>query len=133
MSTTTKDGYRRTETGYLEPTQDLIRKNRQKPSKEDYFFRNISGENEKSIAEYCLKDGKALLMKGPPGCGKTAFAMWFAKEKGLGFYRVPCNEDTTTRDFFGSLAPDSTGEFIVSPGPVLKGIMDGQAVIIIAY
>jgi len=141
MPTETKDapaGYRRTE-NLLEPTQEKIRGNRPKqlPHFDKYFLRDIGGgktgdvKTEEDIANYCLKDGMALIMKGPPGCGKTAFARWFAQKHGFGFYRVGCSEDTTTRDFFGSLAPSSEGEFRIIPGPVLQGVIDGNAVILI--
>lgn len=122
--------FKKTPRGITIPTQEYIRESRPPPFTGKYFEHNLDGESEKVIARFCLDNEKALRMRGPPGGGKTTFAMRFAAENGYGFYRVGCNMDTSTRSFFGKLN-QSGGEFVANWGPVMEGIADGKAVILI--
>ncbi len=126
----TIDGYKRAPSGVVVPEKETILANRIAPNPGKYHPHSINGESELKLAEFCWGNQKAMLMRGPPGCGKTTFAMWFAKEKGAGFYRVVCNEDTTTASFFGKLVP-AGDEFRVDWGPVCEAAAAGKAVVLI--
>ena len=53
-----------------------------------------------------LKSGKAILLEGPPGVGKTSLVMHMAKLLGKRVYRVNLNEQTDLLDLLGYDVPD---------------------------
>lgn len=124
------EGYERLRNGILVPTKQTILADRAPIEVGTYHPHNVNGESEVKLADFCWNKRKAMFMRGPPGSGKTTFAMWYAKQKGAGFYRVVCNEDTKASSFFGKLVP-AGDEFRVDWGDVCLAAVSGKAVVLI--
>src|ERR1700757_5045029 len=57
--------------------------------------------NEEAIFKASYRQGLALVLKGPTGCGKTRFVEAMAHDLGRPLITVACHDDLTTADLVG--------------------------------
>ena len=57
--------------------------------------------NEEAIFKAAYRQGLALVLKGPTGCGKTRFVEAMAYDLGRPLITVACHDDLTTADLVG--------------------------------
>ena len=70
--------------------------------------------------------GKAILLEGPPGVGKTSLIETLAKKVGIKLYRINLSEQTDLIDLLGSDVPtDSSSLFKWADGVLLKAMKEG--------
>lgn len=70
--------------------------------------------------------GKAILLEGPPGVGKTSLIEILAKKIGVKLYRINLSEQTDLIDLLGSDIPtDSSSLFTWADGVLLKAMKEG--------
>ena len=79
-----------------------------------------------------LKSGKALLLEGPPGVGKTSLVTQLAKLVNKKVYRVNLNEQTDLIDLLGQDVPDPKrpGSFKWAPGVLARSLENGDWLIL---
>lgn len=86
------------------------------------YYRAIGGEEAVFKAAY--RQGLALLLKGPTGCGKTRFVEAMAHDLGRPLITVACHDDLTTADLVGRylLQGDET---VWVDGPLTRAVREG--------
>lgn len=86
------------------------------------YYKAIGGEEAVFKAAY--RQGLALLLKGPTGCGKTRFVEAMAHDLGRPLITVACHDDLTTADLVGRylLQGDET---VWVDGPLTRAVREG--------
>ena len=67
---------------------------------------------------------------GDSGYGKTSIAEAYAKEKGMGFYRLNVSQVSDPVEFFGIVRVED-GDTVFKPSNFMKHVMDGNCVIVL--
>ena len=80
--------------------------------------------NEEAIFKAAYRQGLALVLKGPTGCGKTRFVEAMAYDLGRPLITVACHDDLTTADLVGRylLRGDET---VWVDGPLTRAVRVG--------
>jgi nitric oxide reductase NorQ protein len=80
--------------------------------------------SEEAIFKAAYRQGLALLLKGPTGCGKTRFVEAMAYDLGRPLITVACHDDLTTADLVGRylLKGDET---VWVDGPLTRAVREG--------
>jgi nitric oxide reductase NorQ protein len=80
--------------------------------------------NEEAIFKAAFRQGLALVLKGPTGCGKTRFVEAMAHDLGRPLITVACHDDLTTADLVGRylLRGDET---VWVDGPLTRAVREG--------
>ncbi|ORB74271.1 CbbQ/NirQ/NorQ/GpvN family protein [Mycobacterium scrofulaceum] len=86
------------------------------------YYKAIGGEGAVFKAAY--RQGLALVLKGPTGCGKTRFVEAMAHDLGRPLITVACHDDLTTADLVGRylLQGDET---VWVDGPLTRAVREG--------
>ncbi|BBX62983.1 CbbQ/NirQ/NorQ/GpvN family protein [Mycobacterium saskatchewanense] len=86
------------------------------------YYTAIAGEEAVFKAAY--RQGLALVLKGPTGCGKTRFVEAMAYDLGRPLITVACHDDLTTADLVGRylLRGDET---VWVDGPLTRAVREG--------
>jgi nitric oxide reductase NorQ protein len=79
---------------------------------------------EEAIFQAAYRQGLALVLKGPTGCGKTRFVEAMAHDLGRPLITVSCHDDLTTADLVGRylLRGDET---VWMDGPLTRAVREG--------
>ena len=80
--------------------------------------------SEEAIFKAAYRQGLALVLKGPTGCGKTRFVEAMAYDLGRPLITVACHDDLTTADLVGRylLQGDET---VWMDGPLTRAVREG--------
>ena len=80
--------------------------------------------NEEAIFKAAYRQGLALVLKGPTGCGKTRFVEAMAHDLERPLITVACHDDLTTADLVGRylLRGDET---VWVDGPLTRAVREG--------
>jgi nitric oxide reductase NorQ protein len=80
--------------------------------------------NEEAVFKAAYRQGLALVLKGPTGCGKTRFVEAMAYDLGRPLITVACHDDLTTADLVGRylLKGDET---VWVDGPLTRAVREG--------
>jgi nitric oxide reductase NorQ protein len=80
--------------------------------------------SEEAIFKAAYRQGLALVLKGPTGCGKTRFVEAMAYDLGRQLITVACHDDLTTADLVGRylLQGDET---VWVDGPLTRAVREG--------
>jgi nitric oxide reductase NorQ protein len=80
--------------------------------------------SEEAIFKAAYRQGLALVLKGPTGCGKTRFVEAMAYDLGRPLITVACHDDLTTADLVGRylLRGDET---VWMDGPLTRAVREG--------
>jgi nitric oxide reductase NorQ protein len=86
------------------------------------YYQAVGGEEAVFKAAY--RQGLALVLKGPTGCGKTRFVEAMAHDLGRPLITVSCHDDLTTADLVGRylLRGDET---VWMDGPLTRAVREG--------
>ncbi|MGD1238419.1 CbbQ/NirQ/NorQ/GpvN family protein [Mycobacterium seoulense] len=86
------------------------------------YYKAIGGEE--AIFKAAYRQGLALVLKGPTGCGKTRFVEAMAHDLGRPLITVACHDDLTTADLVGRylLQGDET---VWVDGPLTRAVREG--------
>jgi nitric oxide reductase NorQ protein len=86
------------------------------------YYKAVGGEEAVFKAAY--RQGLALVLKGPTGCGKTRFVEAMAYDLGRPLITVACHDDLTTADLVGRflLRGDET---VWTDGPLTRAVREG--------
>lgn len=86
------------------------------------YYRAVGGEE--AIFKAAYRQGLALVLKGPTGCGKTRFVEAMAHDLGRPLITVACHDDLTTADLVGRylLKGDET---VWVDGPLTRAVREG--------
>jgi nitric oxide reductase NorQ protein len=86
------------------------------------YYQAIGGEE--AIFKAAYRQGLALVLKGPTGCGKTRFVEAMAHDLGRPLITVSCHDDLTTADLVGRylLQGDET---VWVDGPLTRAVREG--------
>jgi nitric oxide reductase NorQ protein len=80
--------------------------------------------NEEQVFAAAYRQGLALLLKGPTGCGKTRFVEAMAHDLGRPLVTVSCHDDLTTADLVGRHLLQG-GDTLWVDGPLTRAVRDG--------
>jgi nitric oxide reductase NorQ protein len=80
--------------------------------------------SEEAIFKAAYRQGLALLLKGPTGCGKTRFVEAMAYDLGRPLITVACHDDLTTADLVGRYLLQG-GETVWVDGPLTRAVREG--------
>src|ERR1700757_4202786 len=86
------------------------------------YYQAVGGEEAVFKAAY--RQGLALVLKGPPGCGKTRFVEAMAYDLGRPLITVACHDDLTTADLVGRYLLRG-GETEWVDGPLTRAVREG--------
>lgn len=80
--------------------------------------------NEEQVFKAAFRQGLAIVLKGPTGCGKTRFVEAMAHDLGRPLITVACHDDLTTADLVGRflLRGDET-QWV--DGPLTRAVREG--------
>ncbi|MCV7411639.1 AAA family ATPase [Mycobacterium florentinum] len=86
------------------------------------YYRAVG--SEEAIFKAAYRQGLALVLKGPTGCGKTRFVEAMAHDLGRPLITVSCHDDLTTADLVGRylLRGDET---VWVDGPLTRAVREG--------
>jgi nitric oxide reductase NorQ protein len=86
------------------------------------YYKTIG--SEETIFKAAYRQGLALVLKGPTGCGKTRFVEAMAYDLGRPLITVACHDDLTTADLVGRylLKGDET---VWVDGPLTRAVREG--------
>ncbi|OBF59418.1 AAA family ATPase [Mycobacterium sp. 852002-53434_SCH5985345] len=86
------------------------------------YYKAIGGEE--AIFKAAHRQGLAVVLKGPTGCGKTRFVEAMAHDLGRPLITVACHDDLTTADLVGRylLQGDET---VWVDGPLTRAVREG--------
>jgi nitric oxide reductase NorQ protein len=76
------------------------------------------------VFEAAWRRGRAVMLKGPTGCGKTRFVEAMAQRLGVPLYTVPGHEDLTAADLVGRYVLQG-GETVWVDGPLTRAVTEG--------
>jgi nitric oxide reductase NorQ protein len=80
--------------------------------------------DEEQVFAAAFRQGLAVLLKGPTGCGKTRFVEAMAHELRRPLITVACHDDLTTSDLVGRFLLQG-GETTWVDGPLTRAVRDG--------
>ena len=80
--------------------------------------------NEEAVFKAAYRQGLAIVLKGPTGCGKTRFVEAMAHDMGRPLITVACHDDLTTADLVGRYLLRG-GETEWVDGPLTRAVRDG--------
>jgi nitric oxide reductase NorQ protein len=80
--------------------------------------------NEEAVFSAAHRQGLALLLKGPTGCGKTRFVEAMAHDLGRPLITVSCHDDLTSADLVGRFLLDG-GDTTWVDGPLTRAVREG--------
>jgi len=80
--------------------------------------------NEVRVFEAAFRNGLAVMLKGPTGCGKTRLVEHMAGRLGVPLYTVSCHEDITAADLIGKHVLEGA-ETRWLDGPLTRAVRDG--------
>jgi nitric oxide reductase NorQ protein len=80
--------------------------------------------NEEAVFTAAFRQGLALLLKGPTGCGKTRFIETMAHDLQRPLITVACHDDLTTADLVGRFLLQG-GETRWVDGPLTRAVREG--------
>ncbi|MEB4210348.1 CbbQ/NirQ/NorQ/GpvN family protein [Mycobacterium sp. 94-17] len=86
------------------------------------YYRAVGGEEAVFKAAY--RQGLALVLKGPTGCGKTRFVEAMAHDLGRPLITVSCHDDLTTADLVGRFLLQGD-ETVWVDGPLTRAVREG--------
>jgi nitric oxide reductase NorQ protein len=86
------------------------------------YYKAIGGEEAVFKAAY--RQGLALVLKGPTGCGKTRFVEAMAHDLGRPLITVACHDDLTTADLVGRFLLQGD-ETVWVDGPLTRAVREG--------
>jgi len=102
----------------------LVHRNGATPEAENLrpYYKAVGGEE--AIFKAAYRQGLALVLKGPTGCGKTRFVEAMAHDLGRPLITVACHDDLTTADLVGRylLQGDET---VWVDGPLTRAVREG--------
>jgi nitric oxide reductase NorQ protein len=86
------------------------------------YYQAVGGEE--AVFQAAYRQGLALVLKGPTGCGKTRFVEAMAHDLGRPLITVSCHDDLTTADLVGRylLRGDET---VWMDGPLTRAVREG--------
>jgi nitric oxide reductase NorQ protein len=84
----------------------------------------LAQDHEEQIFKTAARQGLAILLKGPTGCGKTRFVEAMAHDLGRGLVTVACHEDLTAADLVGRYLLQG-GETVWVDGPLTRAVREG--------
>jgi len=79
---------------------------------------------EEQVFKAACRQGMALVLKGPTGCGKTRFVEAMAHDLGRPLITVACHDDLTTADLVGRFLLRG-GETQWVDGPLTRAVREG--------
>ena len=80
--------------------------------------------NEEQVFKAAYRQGLAVVLKGPTGCGKTRFVEAMAHDLDRQLVTVSCHDDLTTADLVGRyLLRGGDTEWV--DGPLTRAVRDG--------
>ena len=79
---------------------------------------------EEQVFEAAHRQGLAVVLKGPTGCGKTRFVEAMAHHLGRPLVTVACHDDLTTADLVGRFLLEG-GETTWVDGPLTRAVREG--------
>ena len=85
---------------------------------------NVPIGDEEDIFKAAYRQGLALLLKGPTGCGKTRFVQAMAHDLGRPLITVACHDALTTADLVGRFLLDG-GDTAWVDGPLTRAVREG--------
>ena len=80
--------------------------------------------DEDQVFKAAYRQGLAVVMKGPTGCGKTRFVEAMAHDLDRPLITVSCHDDLTTADLVGRFLLEG-GETHWVDGPLTRAVRDG--------
>jgi nitric oxide reductase NorQ protein len=80
--------------------------------------------NEEQVFKAAFRQGMAVLLKGPTGCGKTRFVQAMAHDLDRPLVTVACHDDLTTADLVGRFLLRG-GETEWVDGPLTRAVREG--------
>ena len=80
--------------------------------------------SEEQVFTAACRQGMAVLLKGPTGCGKTRFVEAMAHDLGRSLVTVACHDDLTTADLVGRFLLHG-GETQWVDGPLTRAVREG--------
>jgi nitric oxide reductase NorQ protein len=80
--------------------------------------------NEEAVFKAAYRQGLAIVLKGPTGCGKTRFVEAMAHDLGRRLITVACHDDLTTADLVGRYLLRG-GETVWVDGPLTRAVREG--------
>jgi nitric oxide reductase NorQ protein len=80
--------------------------------------------NEEQVFRAAFRQGLAILLKGPTGCGKTRFVEAMACDLGRPLLTVACHDDLTTADLVGRYLLQG-GDTTWVDGPLTRAVREG--------
>ncbi|HZQ84378.1 MAG TPA: CbbQ/NirQ/NorQ/GpvN family protein [Acidimicrobiales bacterium] len=80
--------------------------------------------DEEKVFTAAFRQGLALLLKGPTGCGKTRFVEAMAYDLGRPLITVACHDDLTTADLVGRFLLEG-GDTKWVDGPLTRAVREG--------
>src|ERR1700744_5074939 len=86
------------------------------------YYKTIG--SEEAIFKAAYRQGLAIVLKGPTGCGKTRFVEAMAHDLGRPLITVACHDDLTTADLVGRHLLRG-GETVWVDGPLTRAVRDG--------
>jgi len=86
------------------------------------WYRPVGREIE--VFEHGWRQGLALMLKGPTGCGKSRFVEHMAAKLGRPLITVACHDDTSAVDLLGRYLVIG-GETVWKDGPMTRAVREG--------
>ena len=80
--------------------------------------------DEEAVFKAAHRQGLAVLLKGPTGCGKTRFVEAMAHDLGRPLITVACHDDLTAADLVGRYLLDG-GDTTWVDGPLTRAVREG--------
>src|SRR6188472_4656078 len=80
--------------------------------------------NEEQVFRAAYRQGLAIALKGPTGCGKTRFVEAMAHDLGRPLITVSCHDDLTTSDLVGRFLLEGGATRWVD-GPLTRAVREG--------
>jgi nitric oxide reductase NorQ protein len=80
--------------------------------------------NEEQVFKAAFRQGLAILLKGPTGCGKTRFVESMAYDVARPLVTVSCHDDLTTADLVGRYLLQG-GDTVWVDGPLTRAVREG--------
>jgi nitric oxide reductase NorQ protein len=80
--------------------------------------------HEEQVFRAAFRQGLAILLKGPTGCGKTRFVESMAADLGRPLITVACHDDLTTADLVGRYLLQG-GDTTWVDGPLTRAVREG--------
>lgn len=80
--------------------------------------------DEEAVFKAAYREGLAILLKGPTGCGKTRFVEAMAYDLGRPLITVACHDDLTAADLVGRFLLEG-GDTRWVDGPLTRAVREG--------